>query len=101
MNVVCQPVNHHNVTLGVRIPHFEKPWAKANPHAIRRTNFQQRFSVDMWAGIVNRMLIGPYILLQMLRIWNSHKTTPYAIGRDTVKHPAGYTAFTRWDICSV
>lgn len=37
-------------------------WALENPHATRRTNFQQRFSVNVWAGIVNGVLIGPFIL---------------------------------------
>lgn len=37
-------------------------WALENPHVIRRTHFQQRFSVNVWAGIVNGVLIGPYIL---------------------------------------
>lgn len=26
-------------------------WATENPHAVRRTNFQQRFSLNVWAGI--------------------------------------------------
>jgi hypothetical protein len=33
-----------------------------NPHVIRRTNFQQKFSINIWAGIVNGMLIGPCVL---------------------------------------
>lgn len=37
-------------------------WAIDNPHAIKRTNFQHRFSVNVWAGIVNGILIGPHIL---------------------------------------
>lgn len=37
-------------------------WDIENPHAVRRTNFQERFSLNVWAGIVNGMLIGPFIL---------------------------------------
>jgi hypothetical protein len=37
-------------------------WAIENPHVIRRTNFQQKFSINVWAGIVNGMLIGPCVL---------------------------------------
>lgn len=37
-------------------------WHIENPHAIRRTNFQQTFSVNVWAGLVNNMLIGPFVL---------------------------------------
>ncbi|CAH1958902.1 unnamed protein product [Acanthoscelides obtectus] len=33
-----------------------------NPHAVRRAHFQQTFSVNVWAGMVNGMLIGPFIL---------------------------------------
>lgn len=37
-------------------------WATENPHAIRRTSFQQRLSVYVWAGFVNGLLIGPFVL---------------------------------------
>lgn len=37
-------------------------WAQENPHEIRQQNFQMRFSVNIWAGIVNDTLIGPYML---------------------------------------
>ncbi|CAH1968563.1 unnamed protein product [Acanthoscelides obtectus] len=33
-----------------------------NPHAVRRAHFQQTFSVNVWAGMVNGMLIEPFIL---------------------------------------
>ncbi|CAH2008968.1 unnamed protein product [Acanthoscelides obtectus] len=33
-----------------------------NPHAVRQAHFQQTFSVNVWAGMVNGMLIGPFIL---------------------------------------
>lgn len=42
-------------------------WSLENPHAVRRTNFQQRFSVNVWAGIVNGVLVGPHILPDRLR----------------------------------
>ncbi|CAH1966697.1 unnamed protein product [Acanthoscelides obtectus] len=37
-------------------------WSVENPHAVRRAHFQQTFSVNVWAGMVNGMLIGPFIL---------------------------------------
>lgn len=37
-------------------------WSIDNPHSIRRTNFQHRFSVNVWIGIVNGILVGPFIL---------------------------------------
>jgi hypothetical protein len=37
-------------------------WAQENPHETMNRNFQVKFSVNVWAGIVNDQLIGPYIL---------------------------------------
>lgn len=37
-------------------------WALENPHETVMHNHQHRFSVNVWAGIVNNHLIGPYIL---------------------------------------
>ena len=37
-------------------------WSDENPHAIRETHFQDRFSVNVWAGMVDNNLIGPYVL---------------------------------------
>ena len=45
-------LNFHNLHL----------WAQDNPHAIRRHFYQHQFSVNVWAGIVDDQLIGPFIL---------------------------------------
>lgn len=45
-------INYHNVHI----------WADANPHAIRHSRFQSRFSVNLWAGILDGKLIGPFEL---------------------------------------
>ena len=37
-------------------------WSNDNPYTIRPRSFQQRFSVNIWAGIVHDYLIGPYLL---------------------------------------
>ncbi|KAL1488367.1 hypothetical protein ABEB36_014844 [Hypothenemus hampei] len=37
-------------------------WADENLHGVRPHNFQERFSINVWAGIVNGLLIGPYIM---------------------------------------
>ncbi|KAL1488282.1 hypothetical protein ABEB36_015233 [Hypothenemus hampei] len=37
-------------------------WSMENPHAVRRTTFQQRFSFNVWSGMINGMLIGPFFL---------------------------------------
>lgn len=44
--------------------HNEHWWAKRgrNPHVTRRDAFQHRFSVNVWAGILNRRIIGPYFI---------------------------------------
>lgn len=44
--------NSHNT-------HF---WAQDNPNVVRRTNYQHRFSFNVWAGIIGDVLIGPFIL---------------------------------------
>ena len=33
-----------------------------NPHAPPKVRFQRRFSINVWAGIVNDRLVGPYVL---------------------------------------
>jgi hypothetical protein len=37
-------------------------WSQENPNAIVETNFQQRFSVNVWCGIIDDQAIGPFIL---------------------------------------
>lgn len=46
--------------------HNQHVWAHKNPHEIRPRNFQQEFSVNVWARIYNGNLFGPYILPQRL-----------------------------------
>lgn len=47
---------------GVMNCHNLHRWADENPHATRPHAAQQRFSVNVWAGIVGDCLLGPYIL---------------------------------------
>jgi len=37
-------------------------WATENPHNTTENHFQQRFSVNVWCGLVNNKLIGPYVI---------------------------------------
>lgn len=37
-------------------------WAEDNPHATLVRGYQEKFSVNVWAGIIGDYLIGPYIL---------------------------------------
>lgn len=47
---------------GIHNIHNTHIWEMENPHAIKRAHFQHRFSLNVWAGIVNDHLIGPIIL---------------------------------------
>lgn len=46
--------------------HNTHVWCDENPHAIKETNFQEKFSINVWAGILNNTLIGPYIMPERL-----------------------------------
>ena len=37
-------------------------WSHENPHGTVETNFQCRFSINVWCGMIDDMLIGPVIL---------------------------------------
>jgi len=37
-------------------------WSYKNPHGIVETNFQRSFSINVWCGMIDDMLIGPVIL---------------------------------------
>lgn len=47
---------------GVFNIHNQHVWSDENPHAIKETNIQRQFSVNLWAGIIGNRLIGPIIL---------------------------------------
>ncbi|EZA47877.1 hypothetical protein X777_15252, partial [Ooceraea biroi] len=51
---------------GINNSHNTHVWSYENPHAAESTNFQHRFSVNVWAAIVNEILVGPYILSDRL-----------------------------------
>jgi len=36
-------------------------WSHDNPHETRVTNFQRRFSVNVWRGVIGNRLIGPFV----------------------------------------
>ena len=41
--------------------HNEHWWSQENPKRTAERNFQHRFSVNVWCGMIDRQLIGPYI----------------------------------------
>lgn len=47
---------------GVFNLHNRHNWAQHNPHVTHAHEHQHRFAVNVWAGIVNNSLIGPYLL---------------------------------------
>jgi len=36
-------------------------WFHDNPHETSVTNFQRRFSVNVWCGVLGNKLIGPFV----------------------------------------
>ena len=47
---------------GVNNTHNSHVWADENPHATVKSNFQLRFSVNVWCAVLDDHLIGPFIL---------------------------------------
>ena len=41
-------------------------WAHENPRCTRANAHQQCFTVNVWAGIIGDMLVGPYLLPERL-----------------------------------
>ena len=41
-------------------------WGRDNPHGTIESNYQHRFSVSVWCGVIGDQLIGPYIFPQRL-----------------------------------
>lgn len=37
-------------------------WSQENPHCNVETNFQTRFSLNVWCGILDDMLVGPFFI---------------------------------------
>ena len=46
--------------------HNNHSWADENPHEIVEWHFQHRFSLNVWVGIIDDHLIGPYFFPQHL-----------------------------------
>ena len=47
---------------GVNNTHSSNVWADENPHATVESNFQLRFSVNVWCAVLDDQLIGPFFL---------------------------------------
>lgn len=46
----------------IRNFHNNHLWAEENPHGIFEGHFQHHFSVNVWLGVIDAHLIGPYFL---------------------------------------
>ena len=51
---------------GVFNYHNNHNWQQNNPHVIHPGSHQQRFNLNVWAGIVGDHLIGPYLMPSLL-----------------------------------
>jgi hypothetical protein len=47
---------------GVNNCHNEHRWSDENPHTTVERNFQHRFSINVWCGMINNQLLGPVVL---------------------------------------
>lgn len=50
----------------IRNFHNNHLWADENPYAIVESNHQEQFSLNVWAGIIDDYLIGPFFLPRRL-----------------------------------
>ena len=50
--------------------HNSHRWSQVSPHDTVETNFQHRFSINVWCGMIDDMLIGPVILDNHMTGWN-------------------------------
>jgi hypothetical protein len=41
-------------------------WGRDNPHGTVESDYQHRFTVNVWCGLIGDQLIGPYIFPQRL-----------------------------------
>ena len=62
LNVSRQLHRYILFTDGVNNTHNSHVWADENPHATVESNFQLRFSVNVWCAVLDDQLIGPFFL---------------------------------------
>ena len=48
-------------TLGINNSRNVHTWSHENPRETRVTNFQRRFSVNVWCGVLGNRLTGPFV----------------------------------------
>ena len=58
---ICFTEEAHFTRDGVNNKRNSHLWYRDNPHGIVENNYQHRFSVNVWCGVIGDQLIGPYI----------------------------------------
>jgi hypothetical protein len=56
----------HFTHYGVNTTRNSHLWDRDNPHGTVESSYQHRFSVNVWCGVIDDQLIGPYIFPQRL-----------------------------------
>lgn len=51
--------------VGIFNQHNAHWWASENPHVTMADHFQHRFSVNVWAGLLNNVVLGPVFLQRL------------------------------------
>jgi hypothetical protein len=63
-------------------------WSHENPHGTVETNLQRRFSINVWCGMIDDMMICPVILdlVYAPRHWTQHAHPQYSIDCSSIEH---------------
>lgn len=51
---------------GITNLHNEHVYSDENPHATKVTHFQHEFKINIWAGIINNVIVGPVVMPDQL-----------------------------------
>ena len=66
VTVVANSVHHHFTRDGANNTRNSHLWDRDNPHGTVENNYQHRFSVNAWCGVIGDQLTGPHIFPQRL-----------------------------------
>ena len=65
---ICFTEEAHFTRDGVNNKRNSHLWYRDNPHGIVENNYQHRFSVNVWCGVIGDQLIGPYIFRNVWQV---------------------------------
>lgn len=66
-------MSHFFTREGILNTHIMYFWADTNPKAGREVLFQRRFNINVWAGVIGNLLLGPHVFQGTLNgamYWN-------------------------------